>query len=94
MRVIIKEPGKPARFGVIANELKALQNAVGGYIETVTVTTDVVLIVNEEGLLYDLPENRVLGYPFRGTVVVAGVKGEEFTDCPIEAMRGIFGGAA
>lgn len=89
MRVIIKEPGKPARFGIIANELKALQNAVGGYIQTVRVNTDTVLIVNEEGLLYDLPENRVLGYPFRGTVVACGVKGDEFTDAAIEDM-GIF----
>ena len=86
MRVIIKEPGKQARWGWLDNTLPALQEAVGGYIETVTVTTDVVLIVNEEGLLYDLPENRVLGYPFRGTVVACGVKGDEFADVPIEAM--------
>lgn len=83
MRVIIKEPGKPARFGIIANELKALQNAVGGYIETMTITTDLVLIFNEEGLIYDLPENRVLGYPFRGTVLVAGIDGDQFADVPI-----------
>ena len=61
------------------NDLKAFQEAVGGYIETVTVATDLVIICNEEGRLQGLPWNcTVFCVDFVGTIVVAGVKGEEF----------------
>ena len=61
------------------NELEAFQQAVGGFIETVTVTTDLVIICNEEGRLKGLPWNcTVFGADFVGPIVVAGVKGEEF----------------
>lgn len=61
------------------NDLKAFQEAVGGYIETVTVATDLVIICNKEGRLQGLPWNcTVFGVDFVGTIVVAGVKGEEF----------------
>lgn len=61
------------------NDLKAFQEAVGGYIETVTVATDLVIICNEEGRLKGLPHNTtVFGVDFVGTVIVAGIKGEEF----------------
>ena len=36
MKVIIKEPGQRPRETEIENSLSALQQAVGGYIETVT----------------------------------------------------------
>lgn len=36
MKAIIKEPGKKPRITEIENKLSALQEAVGGYIETVT----------------------------------------------------------
>lgn len=54
---IIKEPGKKARAHMIENTLEALQEAVGGYIETVPVMTDTLMIVNEEGKLRGLPHN-------------------------------------
>ena len=78
--VIIKEPGKaPVVELLFDNDLKAFQKAVGGYIETVTLATDLVIICNEEGRLKGLPHNTtVFGVDFVGTIVVAGVKGEEF----------------
>ena len=78
--VIIKEPGKAARVEpLFENELEAFQQAVGGFIETVTVAADLVIICNEEGRLKGLPWNcTVFGVDFVGPVVVAGVKGEEF----------------
>lgn len=36
MKAIIKEPGKKPRITEIENNLTALQEAVGGHIETVT----------------------------------------------------------
>lgn len=41
----------------IADTLKAYQDAVGGYIEVVSLTERYALIVNEEGKLQDLPLN-------------------------------------
>ena len=78
--VIIKEPGKtPVAEPVFENDLKAFQEAVGGYIEAVTLATDLVIICNEEGRLKGLPWNcTVFGVDFVGPIVVAGVKGEEF----------------
>lgn len=61
----------------IDNTLAAFQKAVGGYIETVTVTEDLVFIVNEEGLIHQLPLNRHLG-SIRGDALLVGVDGDEF----------------
>ena len=81
MRALIKEPGKNAVIKDIKNDLKELQGIVGGYIETVTITSDAVVICNEEGRLLGLPYNcNICGADFVGTIVLAGVKGDEFTD--------------
>ena len=78
--VVIKEPGKEARVEpLFDNTLKAFQKAVDGYIEAYTVTSDVALICNEEGLGLGLPYNcHFCHLPFYGTVIAVGVKGEEF----------------
>lgn len=93
---VVKEPGKEARMETIGNSLEALQAAVGGYIERVTVAEDLVLIVNEEGRLKGLPVNcRVLGHDLVGTVVAVGVKGEEFcslSPSALEAAMELLGG--
>lgn len=87
MRVIVKEPGKSAVDELVPNTLEALQKLVGGYIETVTIASDAVVICNEEGRLRGLPENcEVCGVPFCGTIVIAGIRGEEFADVPIRAQ--------
>ena len=81
--VVVKEPGKAPEIRQIDNTLKALQDVVGGYIETVTVATDMVIICNEEGLIkHLLPNCRILGCYFVGTILAVGVDGEEFTDVP------------
>ena len=78
--VVIKEPGKaPVVDPLFENRLEAFQKAVGGYIEAVTVAEDLVLICNEEGRLMGLPFNIDLcGVDFVGTVIAAGVRGDEF----------------
>ena len=81
--VLIKDPGKRPRHVHIENSLKNLQTTVGGYIETVTLATDAVIICNEEGRLRGLPYCcTICGVDFVGTVVIAGVAGEEFADLP------------
>lgn len=77
MNVIKIVPGHEPVMADINNTLADLQQAVGGYIETVTLPrTGLVVIVNEEGRLLDLPENGVLnigllmGQLLVGTVLV------------------------
>lgn len=81
MKVIYKAPGSAPKVRDIPNTLEELQAAVGGYIETVTLFTDCVVICNEEGRLQGLPHNvKFLGLDFVGPILIAGVSGEEFTD--------------
>ena len=85
IKVVIKRPGSEAEIDYIENELEALQNIVGGYIETVTISQDAVIICNEEGRLIGLPYNCTFcGVDLVGTILVAGVKGEEFTNVSLE----------
>ena len=81
MKVIIKEPGQCPRETEIENSLSALQQAVGGYIETVTLAEDCCVICNEEGRLQGLPYNLTFyGVSFVGTILFVGVAGDEFAD--------------
>ena len=101
MKVIIKRPCD--QFGeetTIPNTLRALQEAVGGYIETVTLDNGVVLICNEEGRIRDMPYNfsalcSAHAYDayvewreaLYGTVIACGVEGDVFAevaDIPID----------
>lgn len=91
MVVIIKRPGERAEEATIPNTLKALQKAVGGYIETVTMepvmmASDIVVICNEEGRIRHLPYNCTFcGHQFYGTIVFCGVDddGDDFADVPL-----------
>lgn len=83
--VIIKHPGEePYLEPLFDNTLEAFQNAVGGYIETVTFAQDAAIICNEEGRLMGLAHNcTVLGVDFCGTILVAGVEGDEFASLKV-----------
>ena len=79
MLAIIKQPGEPAKRIDIDNTLEALQKAVGGYIETVTLFEDVALICNEEGRLMELPYNmEFLGISFVEPVLAVGRTEDDF----------------
>lgn len=83
IRVIVKKPGEQPETRTIPNTLRSLKDLVGGYIEPVTLSPELVGIVNEEGFIRDLPYNMDLcGVPIFGTLVLVGVDGEEFTDAP------------
>ncbi len=81
----------------IENTLKALQEAVGGYIETVPIRfispDKAVMIVNEEGRLRKMEINRTASLYadtlIVGNALVVGVNGEEFTDVPDDIAREI-----
>lgn len=48
MKAIRKKPGAQPEIIEVDNTLAALQTEVGGYIETVTIASDAVVICNEE----------------------------------------------
>lgn len=94
IQVIEKHPGEyPGHMRTIPNTLKAFQEAVGGPIETVTITNDAVIICNEEGRcigtdeegrMISLPYNcSICGVEFVGTILMAGVEGDKFATVPI-----------
>lgn len=82
MQAIRKKPGCEPELIDIDNTLAALQQEVGGYIETVSIA-DVVIVCNEEGRLCGLPYNcRFVGVDFVGTILVVGRNKDEFCDVP------------
>lgn len=88
IRILIKRPGeKPVPLSV-ENTLSCLQELVEGYIETVSITADVCLICNEEGLLKGMPYNcRVCGIEFVGPVLAVGVRGDTFCSLPDDIIN-------
>lgn len=83
MKAIRKKPGAQPEIIEVDNTLAALQQEVGGYIETVTIASDAVVICNEEGVLLGMPYNcRFCGVDFVGTILVVGRNKDEFCDVP------------
>lgn len=83
MKVIRKRPGEAPEEISMENTLKALQQEVGGYIETVTFAENATIICDDEGRLKGKPYNcDLLGKDFVGTILVVGVRGDEFGDVP------------
>lgn len=81
MRVMRKRPGEDWEPIEVENELKPLQQAVGGYLESFTFAEDACILCDEEGRLKGKPYNTtVCGVPFVGTVLIVGVAGEDFSD--------------
>lgn len=81
MNVLIIEPEKAPREAEINNDLKSLQEVVGGYIEVVYPYDDpVALVCNEEGKLTGLPLNRKLeDYDIiAGTFFICGLTEDDF----------------
>lgn len=87
IKVYVAEPGTDdLQECLIDNTLEAMQNIVGGYLETVTLDKDVVLICNEEGRLMNLqPSVCIHGITYVGTVILAGYDSDgEFRSLPAD----------
>lgn len=62
MQIIIKKVGEPHEVRTMEKlELEDMQSMVGGYIECLHVGNGVDMWLNDEGKLYNLPVNLVLG---------------------------------
>lgn len=70
---------------VIPNELKVMQQLVGGHIETLRISDNGILVMNEYGKLLGLEPNFYLGAigdTIVGPVLVVGEDGEDFASLP------------
>ena len=75
INVLIVEPNELPYEKEIPNTLETKQKIVGGLIECTGMVDDpdVVLIMNEEGKINNLPLNRDIGYDIiAGTFIIAG----------------------
>lgn len=96
MKVVVKEPRKPAAVRVIDGTLESMQDIVGGYIETFHIAENILCAVNEEGLVRDLSFN-FTAPPFfvYGTAFFCGQQGEDMVgldDGWIDTILNHFGG--
>lgn len=96
MKVVIKKPGQSPYVEDIKTDLKTQQNIVGGHIETLHITDDIIMICNEDGKLQGLPYNFYLSQyndKIVGTVFFVGDDVPEFrglTDEEVEIIMGWF----
>lgn len=60
MKIVIKNVDEQAKIVEIENSLKTFQNIVGGYIEVFPFQDNILMVLNEEGKLKNLPLNFVL----------------------------------
>ena len=83
MKVIVKVPGQPGELREFPDEinekLRALQMAVGGWIEPVRLSEKLVAIVDEEGRL---KQKRPNVFGLLGTIVFCGLGEEDYNDLP------------
>lgn len=96
MRVLKKKPGQPWEAAEVENKLEALQAAVGGHLESVTLWADACVLCDEEGRYKGYAHNTtVCGVEFVGPILIVGISGEDFTDlteqqeAALRAMRAI-----
>ncbi|MDE2095672.1 MAG: DUF3846 domain-containing protein [Patescibacteria group bacterium] len=81
MRWVIKRTNEPAEvFLFKGNTLQHAQKAVGGYVESIHVTEEVDILVNEDGFFLGLPEN----CGFLGTFLFVGVSGDSWQWCSLD----------
>lgn len=90
MDVLIIEPEMIPRIASIGNDLKSLQQIVGGLIEATYPYDDpVAIICNEEGKILGLPLNRKLeDYDIiAGTFIICGLSEDNFDSLTPELMN-------
>ena len=101
MRAVYKQPGNVPEIIDLDNELVPIQGFIGGYIETVPLDGDFLLICNEEGKLLGLEPNIFLISGTNvdeivGPILVVKNNGEEFgelTEEEADKVCSIVGGS-
>lgn len=79
MRIVVKKAGQMPEVREVENDLSVFQEIVGGYIECVNMTDDILCVCNEEGKLRGLAPNFILGGDLIvGDVFFCAFDGEDF----------------
>ena len=79
IKVLIKRPGGTFERQIIKNDLDTLQKIVGGHIEVIQISETVLAVMDAEGKIKGKAPNFVLRDDMIvGTVVFAGLEGEDF----------------
>lgn len=101
MKIYHCKQGEQAELRDVPNELDALQEAVGGYIQAVSISStqstgnDLVMVCNEEGKIKKMLPNRwVKGDVICGDFFFCGTDGEDFCDVPerdIPMLKAFYG---
>lgn len=91
MKILYKSPGMAPEVKEIENDLKVLQELVGGYIETVRFN-GITMIINEEGKLKGLPVNFLMvgngcAQAIVGPVIFCRSEGVDFTSLKDEDIE-------
>lgn len=85
LSVFAKRPDSKLYHTAISDSLENLQRFVGGPIEVVAITSDVIIICNENGKIDGVSKYNctILGEQFFGPLIFCGVNGEDFADIPV-----------
>ena len=78
MKILFKEPNKEFKTKEIENDLKTLQQLVGGYIEVIPYRDNIVIVLDEEGKLKGKEPN--ICFPndiLVGNCIFVGTKDED-----------------
>ena len=87
MKILIVEPERHPRIEEIPHTLEAMQQTVGGYIEITYPWRDpIALVCDEEGMLKQLPFNRLVApqSAIFGSFFLCGIGEEDLTALPEE----------
>lgn len=60
MKIVVKKPKEKGSIIEGENKLETFQNIVGGYIETYPLVNDILIVLNEEGILQGLEHNMII----------------------------------
>jgi hypothetical protein len=72
IKVVVKEPNKAPEVRELEESLDTYQEIVGGYIEVVSITPEILLVCNEEGKFQELPVNFTIGRNHQILDVIVG----------------------
>lgn len=93
MRAILLKPGKAPVECDIENELKPMQQIIGGFIDVHPYRDNMLFVFNEEGKVLNMPPNLYLNYNgyffdvIAGPVIVLGSAGENMVGLTDEQIK-------
>ena len=89
IKLVVQNPGEISRVVTVPNTLEAMQEVIGGYIETVTLPNGLVLVMDEEGRLKGLRENvRCVQFgTIVGRIFITAAEGESFRSLTVDEIQ-------